>query len=244
MNAEGSSSLLGPVSIRGLTALLERLPAAQRAQFAWAPVAGRQELSPLIEGNLEPQAIANAAKGVMRILTQVLPGIFDLLGDLTPELDAAYGTELGRLSQILPDVGSKRSAEWVTSVLRVVSRVAVRHAAEITQIATSEVVQNVPDELANHEAGWLFEGMILLMAAMLIADEAGSPERAAELCDLAFLRTSRALDYLARGGLEFDLSEIDRKAGAGVLEAFDEARRALSGEDIDVLSSARLRQLR
>jgi hypothetical protein len=86
--------------------------------------------------------------------------------------------------------------------------------------------------------------MVLLMAAMMIADEGGDVERAAELSDLAFLNTSRSIDYLARADLGFDLESVNRKGGQQVLEAFGEARALLGADDLDALSRIRLRDLR
>ena len=55
--------------------------------------------------------------------------------------------------------------------------------------------------------------------------------------DLAFLNTSRAMDYLARVGLGFDLESISRRNGQQVVEVFSgKARDALAAEDIEALS--------
>jgi hypothetical protein len=215
-----------------------------RAEFAWAPTALRRELEPLISGPIDAAAIEKAARSVLDIQGRVLPAIAHRLGGLAGQLEDAYEEELGRLKKVLPDTGAKRSAEWVVRVLQAIAKIAVQHTVELAEIDIGEATKKASAELAQHEAGWLFSGMTLLMAAMLIADDGGDIARAAELADLAFLNTSRAIDYLSRVGPELDVGALGRVDSRQVVEIFDEAREALAADDLDELSRHRLRDLR
>jgi hypothetical protein len=84
------------------------------------------------------------------------------------------------------------------------------------------------------------------MAAISIADQGGDPERAAELCDLAFLNAAHAVDHLAPAGWAIapDLRAVPDDRGREILATVEEARAALGAEDIDVISRARVHDLR
>lgn len=101
-------------------------------------------------------------------------------------------------------------------------------------------------DFLHHEVAGVLRAAVLLMAAISITEQGGDQDRAAELCDLAFLNATDAADHLALSGVLIapDISAAPGYRGREILEAVEEARAALAPEDIDTLSRFRLRDLR
>ena len=241
--------LAGPLSIRDLSALLGRLPASERAALAWAPAALEQEIQPLREGPLTHDVVVSCTVGVFRVLGELFPSLVKLLGAerFFAEVDGASTDALDRLRASLPDAGSKRSADWVVRAFQRFAALASQASPqELTAMGAHNTAEAAFVEFLHQDAAGILRAIVLLVAAMSIADQGGDPERAAELCDLAFLDAAYAVDYLAAAGLAIapELHAQPGIRGRAILEAVDEARAALGAEDIDTLSRFRLDDLR
>ena len=244
-----AGAVAGPLSIRDLSALLERLPASERAGFAWAPAVLEQEILPLLEGPLTTDAVVACTTRVFGVLGKLIPSLMKLLGTerFLAEVDGAYAGALDRLRASLPDSGSKRSADWVVRALQGFTRV-------VSQAPRDELAAMDAHSMADpgfvaflrEDAAGILRAAVLLMAAMSISDQGGDPERAAELCDLAFLNAAHAVDRLASVGFAIapDPRVTPSDRGREILATVEEARAALATEDIDTISRARLRDLR
>jgi hypothetical protein len=197
-------AVAGPLSIRDLSALLGRLPASERAALAWAPAALEEEIRPLLEGPLTAAGVIACSVSVFRVLGQLIPSLVTLLGAerFFTEVEGAYVGALDRLRGSLPDAGSKRSADWVARALqgftKIVSQVPAAAFADMDAHATAAEPGFV--SFLHQDVAGIFRAAVLLMAAISIADQGGDPERAAELCDLAFLNAAHAVDHLAPAG--------------------------------------------
>jgi hypothetical protein len=245
----GQGVVAGPLSIRDLSGLIDGLPAAERAALAWAPAALQLEIGPLASGPLTSDTVVAATAGVFRILGQLLPAAAKLMGaeHFAAQVDGAYQGELDRLRAFLQDAGARRSAEWVfrslQSFFKLFSQIPTNELAAVGTQAVGDA--EFAEALRNDDAG-ILRGMVLIMAAMSIVDQAGDGEWAAELCDLAFLEASHGVDSLAGAGLPF-LPEPDSSSAESrrqILETVEDARTALTAEDLDSLSGARFRDLR
>ena len=242
-------ALAGPLSIRDLSALLERLPTSERAALAWAPAALEQAIQPLREGPLTHDVVVSCSVGVFRVLGELFPSLVKLLGAerFFSEVDGASTDALDRLRASLPDAGSKRSADWVVRAFqRFAARAAEASPQELAAVEAHSAAEAAFVEFLHRDAAGVLRAIVLLVAAMSIADQGGDPERAAELCDLAFLDAARAVAYLAPAGLAIASESLSTPGNRGraILETVDEARAALGAEDIDALSRFRLHDLR
>jgi hypothetical protein len=231
--------------------MIERLPASDRAALAWAPAALEQEVRPLLEGELTADAVATCTAGVMGVLVRLVPALANLLGAerFLSEVDSAYAGALERLRDFLPDPGSRRSADWVVGALQGFIRLVAQVPPEEFSAAldAEHIAEAVSIDALKDDAAGILRGFTLLMAAMSIADRGGDPQRAAELSDLAFLDTSRAVDRLAATGIRIaapSLNAAPGSPGREILALVEEARAALTVDDIEGLSRARLRDLR
>lgn len=238
-----------PLSIHDLSGLIDELPASERAALAWAPAALQLEVRPLIAGPTTSDAIIAATAGVLRILGQLLPATAKLVGaeHFTAQVSGAYQGELDRLRAFLDDAGARRSAEWAFRSLRSFFKLFSQIPKDqLAAVGTQAVVETAFAEALRDDAAGILRGMVLIVAAISIVDQAGDAERAAELCDLAFLEVSHGVDSLVGAGLSF-LPEADQPSAESrrqILEAAEDVRTALTAEDLDSLSSARFRDLR
>lgn len=245
----GPAVVAGPLSIRDLSGLIDGLPAGERAALAWAPAALQLEIRPLVSGPLMSDAIVAATAGVFRILGQLLPAAAKLMGAerFSAQLDGAYEGELARLRAFLQDAGARRSAEWVFRSLRSFFKLFSQIPKdELAAVGAQAVADAEFAEALRDDAAGILRGTVLMMAAMSVVDQAGDGERAAELCDLAFLEASHGVDSLAGAGLPF-LPEPDPSSAESrrqILDAVEDVRAALTVDDLDSLSSARFRDLR
>ena len=242
-------TVAGPLSIRDLSGFIDKLPAGERAALAWAPAALQLEIRPLLGGTLTSDAIRAATVGVFRILGQLLPATAKFMGAeyFSTQVDGAYQSELDRLRAFLRDSGAKRSAEWVFRSLRSFFKLFSQvPESELAAAGTQGFAEAEFAEAMRDDAAGILRGLVLTMAAMSIVDQSGDAERAAELCDLAFLETSHGVDSLAGAGLTF-LPEPDSSPAESrrqILETVEDARTALTAEDLDSLAGARFRDLR
>ena len=240
---------MAPLSIREISALVARLPATQRAALAWTPAALDRETEPLRQGLLTNDVVVECTRGVFRVFGELLPSLVQTLGaeNFFAEVEGGYADALRRLQVVLPDAGSKRSADWVVHAIqgftKFVSHLPVEEMEGLDAKSTQE--RGFVDFLGSEPAG-VFRAAVLLMAAISIADQGGDAERAAELCDLAFLNAAEGVDHLARAGILI-ASDVEGDAGSRgreILQAVEEARALLTADDVNALSQARLRDLR
>jgi hypothetical protein len=241
------AAMAAPLSIRDISALLERLPAGDRAALSWAPAALQHEIQPLREGPLTSDIVSSSTVAAFRVFAALMPSVMKVLGTerFFSEADGAHSDALERLRWALPDAGSKRSAEWVVAALQRFTRFISRLPSE--ELARMDVPTTLQDgfvDFLHGEPAGVLRAAVLLMAAMSIADQGGDPERAAELCDLAFLNATDAADHLALAGIVVAPEMGAAERGLEILDAVEEARATLAPEDIVTLSSARLRDLR
>jgi hypothetical protein len=240
---------LPPLSVRDLTALVAQLPPTERAALTWTPAAIQAELKRLREEPLSADLVDACTLAIFGHSGKVLPAVLRVLG--TPGFLAAlgdiYGAEGERLEQFLPDAGARRSARWAMRTFVGFLQV-ILVASEIRDAGLDPSLPAQSDlaEAFKDDAAGVVRAVVLLMAAISIAEQDGDKERAAELADLAFLEASRGVDYLARLGISVALEPEgpSDQRGRRVLECVEEARAALGPGDVAVLVQARLRELR
>jgi len=237
-----------PLSVRGVASIIDQLPAADRAALAWAPTRLQSEIRSLLEGPLTKDRISAASSGVLAIFARLLPAMTELLGaeSLSEQLDAASRSELERLRTFLPDDGARRSADWVFEAFRtcVVALSHIPH-SELVAATSKPIAEADLAMLREDDAIGLFNGLVLIMAAFSIVDQAGDRERAAELCDLAFLETSRGVDSFAAAGVKMtDDVRPALERGAEILRIVEDARISLTPDDLETLAVGRLHDLR
>lgn len=240
---------LPPLSVRDLTALVAQLPPAERAALTWAPAAIEVELKRLREEPLSEDLVNACTLAIFTRSSTVLAAAARVLGapGFLAALSGIYHAEGERLEEFLPDAGARRSARWAMRTFVGFLQV-ILVATEIRDAGLDPSLPEQPDlaEAFKDDAAGVVRAVVLLMAAISIAEQDGDKERAAELADLAFLEASRGVDYLARLGLSVAVEPEGPSAQRGrrVLECVEEARAALAPEDVAVLVQARLRELR
>ena len=238
---------LPPLSVRDLASLVAQVPPVERAALTWAPAAIEAELKRLREEPLNADLVNETSLTISTHLSKALTVIVRALGapEFLVELKGVYRSESERLDRFLPDPGARRSARWAVQAL-VGLLEAFPLSPEIRHADLDPGLLAQPDlaEVFKNDAAGIIRAVVLLMAAVSLAEIDGDRDRAAELADRAFLEASRGVDHLARLGLVQDLKASSAKPGCPVLECVEEARAALAPEDLTVLVQARLRELR
>jgi hypothetical protein len=240
---------LPPLSVRDLNALVAQLPPAERAALTWAPAAIEAELRRLREEPLDTDLVNESTLALFTQFSKALSVIVRALGApfFLAELKGIYHSEGESLDRFLPDPGARRSARWAVRAF-VGFLEAMPLSPEIQKASLDPGLLAQPDlaEAFKDDAAGVIRAVVLLMAAVSIAERNGDKERAAELADRAFLEASRGVDHLARRGLSIELEAeaTPAKPGSRILECVEEARAALSSEDVTVLVRGRLRELR
>ena len=240
---------LPPLSVRDLTALVAQLPPAERAALTWAPAAIEAELRRLREEPLDTDLVNESTLAIFTQFSKVLAVIVRALGapGFLAELKGIYHSEGESLDRFLPDPGARRSARWAMRAF-VGFLEAIPLGPEIRKATLDPGLLAQPDLATafKDDAAGVIRAVVLLMAAVSIAERDGDKGRAADLADRAFLEASRGVDHLARLGLsvELEAEAMSAKPGCRVLECVEEARAALAPEDVTVLVQARLRELR
>lgn len=240
---------LPPLSVRDLTALVAKLPSAERAALAWAPAAIEDELKRLREEPLNTHLVNETTLAIFTQFGKALAVVIEALGapGFLAEIKGIYHSESERLDRFLPDPGARRSARWAMRAF-VGFLEAIPLGPEIQAASLDPGLLTKPElaEVFKDDAAGVIRAVVLLMAAISLAERDGDKERAAELADRAFLEASRGVDHLARLGLsvELGLETPSANRGSRVLECVEEARAALASEDVAVLLQARLRELR
>jgi hypothetical protein len=240
---------LPPLSVRDLTALVAQLPPSERAALTWVPTAIEAELKRLRDEPLSADLVNACTLAVFIQSSKALAAIVSMLGapGFLAALSGIYHAEGGRLEEFLPDSGARRSARWAmrafVGVLQAILLVPEIRGASLdpSLLAQSDLAEAFKDDAAG-----VVRAVVLLMAAISIAEQDGDKERAAELADLASLEVSRGVDHLARLGLSVELEPEgpSDQRGCRVLECVEEAMAALEPGDVAALVQARLRELR
>jgi hypothetical protein len=240
---------LPPLSVRDLNALVARLPPAEHAALTWAPAAIEVELKRLREEPLDTDLVNESTLAIFTQFSKAFAVIVQALGApfFLAELKSIYRSEGESLDRFLPDSGARRSARWAMRAFLGFLE-AIPLGPEIREASLDPGLLAQPDlaEAFKDDAAGVIRAVVLLMAAVSIAERDGDKERAADLADRAFLEASRGVDHLARLGLSVELeAEVTpARPGCRVLECVEEARAALAPEDVAVLVQARLHELR
>jgi hypothetical protein len=242
---------LPPLSLRDLNALVGQLPAAERATLAWAPAAIEAELDRLRSEPLDADLISQTTVAIFTHFSRALTSIVRVLGtrNFLTEIKNLYHSEGQRLDRFLPDSGARRSAGWaMRAFLGVLEAVLLSPEIREASLHPDPLAHVDLSEAFKDDAAGVLRAVVLLMAAVSIAEHDGDKERAAELADRAFLEASRGVDRMASLGLSMELKpeagSSPSERGRRVLECVEEARAILTSEDVTVLSQARLRELR
>lgn len=104
------AAIAGPLSIRQVSALLERLPAGERAAFSWAPSALEHEIQPLRQGPLTTDVVVSCTAAVFRVFAALIPSLVKAFGAARffSEVDGAYSDVLDKLRR--SPAGCRRQA--------------------------------------------------------------------------------------------------------------------------------------
>ena len=225
--------------------LLDRLPARARAALEWTKPRILAALAELRESKLEEADIDRATDTFAEPWKAIVRLAFEHLEtrEITESIEASFSSptsELELLDPYVRDTASDCLANlrafqlWTVSVVN----------AHDGQLEVSEA--DVDEAMQLPIARALLRAQVLLLAAILAPPKPSDPELDAELVAAAYLESCIPLDVLARHGVVIDphADESPMERGRRTLRAAEAARAVLTEDDLEVLASARMRDLR
>lgn len=225
--------------------LLDRLPARARAALEWTKPRILAALAELRASKLDDADIDRATDTFAEPWKAILHLAFEHLEarQIAESIEASFSTptsELERLDPYVRDTASDCLANLRAFQLWSVS-VVDEHDG---QLHVSE--EDVDEAMQHPIMRALLRAQVLLLAALLAPAEPSDPDLDAELVAAAYLESCIPLDLLARHGVVIDphADESPAERGRRTLRAAEAARAVLTEEDLEILASARLRDLR
>lgn len=228
-----------------LETTLARLPAQARAELEWARKPIQQALARLRTEALTDALIVEVADAIAQPMQSVSKAASLALSMSSDDSRAALMQEIQReeelLVSFLRDEDSTDSLRWILGLLRSV----YQHTAYLPKQAFANLSDGAWNEAyARPEMKHLLQAYVALMATAEEARAQGSPERAADLIDVAFLELSsfrRLAKVSALSPFPFETLD-DRRAR--LLTYSDRLRDSLGEADWGAIEAARMRELR
>lgn len=225
--------------------LLDRLPARARATLEWTRPKIVAALADLRSSNLDDADIERAADTFAEPWKAILHFAFENLDarEILKSAETSFSSTTPELERLDPYV--RDTANDCLANLRAFQRWTVAMTDE--HEGPLEVTEaDVDAAMREPVLRALLRSQVLLLAALLAPDDARDPEQDAELVSAAYLESCIPLDLLRRHGITVDpyADETPAQRGRRALRAAESVRAVLTEDDIEVLASARLRDLR
>lgn len=227
-------------------ALLDQLPARARADLSWARPAIQKALESLHEEPLDDERLSAATRAFFEPMPAIAAALFqhlpasDNLSLSSRGMEAFRAEGFGNLDPHTRDM----ALDALTILSAIFARLATEVGGVRLDVSTAESLKD-PDALESWAASPMARAYVCLFAAdkMPPSDDPARQAHASELVGWAFLMLSSTLDQLARVGVVID-PFADEPKGDRTLRAAEALREVLDDEDLQILSDARMRDLR
>lgn len=246
---------LAALSPAGLDALLDRLPAEQRAQLKWRAGEVVSGLLRLYEGEPTRERIVEVSaaflRGNLTLHEHLATPPWELGGTLLPDLDGLIADDLAVLRAYVEPTAAD-AADWVwygawRPFLQWLDKA-------LEQLPSSQVddlyaawrdLRAHAHELCIGPAGGIHRGLVLLLAAFRGARQHLDVAQTEELAYLAFEHACEGVDAAAADGIHLaDTRSMSEDRAARAIRSAEALRAELTEEDMAILQSARLGDLR
>lgn len=236
------TSLVAPLDP---SALMARLPARTRADLAWTEPALQRTLESLYEGPFEEERLQQAMHAFFELVRPIAEAVYANLPTSSGlELTTLGVNQLRTRGFLHLDPHTRDMALDALTILTAITNSVSKSVRDSTLEPTTADSFKDPSVAAAFTASPLVRSYVLLLAANKpFPDQPERQAHAGELVAWAFLMLSATLDRLARVGMVLD-PFAGEAHGERTLRAAEAVREVLDDEDLQILSEARMRDLR
>ncbi len=235
------------IPVLDVETVLARLPAEARARVAWAKKPIESGLARLRTESLTDDLAAEVTDEMWKPLVSLWGALGEVVGANQNEWRATFvgdfKLEEQQLAAFVEQEESRDTLRWILGLLQSFLGLALSVPPEfIAQVDEATVARAIADDGFKP----YMRTLVVLMAAAETRRAAGTPQRARDLLDVAFLELSKFRATMRKHGVSLTPfpSETIEERRRGLLESANSLRKALSDDDWRVLERARLHDLR